>query len=355
MNIREAIMKQVFLFFSALLFVQTIGAVKLEVIAEDLERPWAVAPLEGDAFLITLKGGDLLFIDTQGSLQSVPGLPRTYAQGQGGLLDVIRDPGFNEDSPWLYFTFTYKKGFQYGTAAGRGLWDGENRRINNFEILFEGDNLATGGAHFGSRMAFDSQGFLYITLGDRHKRNEAQSDLNHYGTVIRLKPGETEPEVFTYGHRNPQGLTQNPLSGQLWLHEHGPRGGDEINILKEGANYGWPVISFGREYSGGQVGAGLTAKEGMEQPLLYWTTSIAPSGMAFYQGSLFPQWKGDLFVGALAGQHLRRVRLEGDRVIGEEPLFSQVIGRVRDVRTDLRGELIILTDGPGGKLYRVKP
>ena len=256
-----------------------------------------------------------------------------------------------------------------GTGIARAVLEAGNPpRLKNWEVIFSGNNVTSGGRHFGSRLTFGADGMLYATIGERGERNRAQDPFDHGGTVIRLTDtGETpadnpfasgvggHPAVFTYGHRNAQGMALEPGSGRIWLHEHGPKGGDEVNILEAGANYGWPVITHGREYSGGRVGEGLSEKEGMEQPVIYWTPSIAPSGMTFYTGDAFPRWRGDLFTGALAGRHLRRIDIEEGSVVGQEVLLENRLGRIRDVRSGPDGYLYILTDGPDASLYRLLP
>ena len=254
-------------------------------------------------------------------------------------------------------------------------WEGPNPRVIDWQIIFKGTNTAGGGGHFGSRLVLNPEGFLFVTIGERKQRHQAQNPNNHFGTVVRIYPdgrvpddnpfqtgqpmaGMGAPEVFTYGHRNPQGAAYHPVTGEIWIHEHGPKGGDEINILKPGVNYGWPIITYGKEYSGAIVGQGITAKDGLEQPLLHWTPSIAPSGMAFYTAHVFPGWQGDLFVGALAGKHLRRIKLGGgkdDQILFQEVLLEKSPGRIRDVAQGLEGFLYLLTDGKKAGLYRLEP
>ena len=240
-------------------------------------------------------------------------------------------------------------------------------RLEDVKVVFRQEPATSGGMHFGSRLAFARDGNLFVTLGERFQRDKAQDLGNHYGKVVRLLPDGSappdnpfvnkagaRPEIWSYGHRNIQSAAINPASGKLWTVEHGARGGDEINIPQAGKNYGWPIITYGRDYSGAKVGEG-TAKTGMEQPVYYWDPSIAPSGMAFYTGDLMPEWKGNLFVGALARQALHRLVLDGDRIVGEERLLGDLGERIRDVRSGPDGAIWLLTDSAEGRVLRVVP
>ncbi|MCX7655795.1 MAG: PQQ-dependent sugar dehydrogenase [Treponemataceae bacterium] len=294
--------------------------------------------------------------------------------GQGGLLDVTLDPAFSTNR-WIYYSYAAPgPGGISGTAVARARLEGNHLR--DLQVLYEMKNKTSSVLHFGSRIAFGKDGMLYISTGDRGERNRAQDVSDTAGKVLRIHPdgripvdnplreqknkGGTEigvvaPEIYTYGHRNIQGMAIHPETGRIWVHEHGPRGGDEINILMPGANYGWPVITYGKEYAGNlSIGEG-THKEGMEQPILQWTPSIAPSGMTFYTGNRFSRWRGNLFVGALVGQHLRRLVLDGERVVEEEVLLYRKIGRIRDVRTGPDGFLYIVTDEKNGGVFRLEP
>ncbi len=334
----------------------------VEAVVTGLEHPWAVAFLPDGGLLITERPGRLLRIDAAGVRAPVAGLPEVAAVGQGGLLDVIVDPGF-AGNRLIYFSYAERAGGGLRTAVARAELDGD--RLLDVRRIFAMNRASGGGRHFGSRLAIVPDGDLVVALGERGQRHRAQDPADHAGSVLRMRPDGSPsprttavaipgaaPEVFTYGHRNAQGLAIHPGTGAIWVHEHGPRGGDEINILRGGANYGWPVVTYGREYSGGSIGTGTEAP-GMEPPLLHWTPSIAPSGMAFYTGDEFPRWRGDLFVGALAGRHLRRVVLRGDEVIGQEVLLDRQVGRIRDVRQGPDGALWVLTDEPSGALYRI--
>lgn len=341
---------------------------RVEVVAEDLDHPWGMAFLPDGGMLVTERDGRLRLITADGKLQEKPvrGIPKVVGRGQGGLLDVALHPDF-ANNRWVYLSYSGRGKDGVNTEVARLRFDG--RELSDMQVLFRAQpKVSSGSNHFGSRLRFDKQGFLFITLGDRyHLRDEAQSVENHLGATIRLHddgriPADNPfvnrsgalPEIYTYGHRNAQGLALRPGTNTMWMHEHGPRGGDEVNILKPGANYGWPAITYGIDYSGAVI-SHLTEAPGMEQPVVYWDPSIAPSGMDFYSGDKFPNWKGDLFVGALAKRHLRRLELEGDRVVGQEQLLTDLDERIRDVRSGPDGYLYLLTDSSGGKLLRLVP
>jgi aldose sugar dehydrogenase len=336
-------------------------------VASGLERPWGMAFLPDGRLLVTERVGALFIVDEEGSKREVTGLPPIAVAGQGGLLDVILDPDY-ESSGVIYLSYVYRDGRSRGTAVARARLSGT--RLENVETIFE---MSPGGSttrHFGSRFAFLPDGTLLFTIGDRGERSRAQDLGDHAGKTHRINTDgsvpadnpfvddadapDARPEVYTYGNRNAQGMTAHPETGVVWQHEHGPKGGDEINIVEAGANYGWPLVSYGDEYSGGSIGDGATM-EGVKAPLIHWTPSIAPSGMDFYSGSRFAQWKGDLFVGALAGRHLRRVEVSGERVVGQERLLDGVLGRIRDVETGPDGFLYLITDAADGGLFRLEP
>ncbi|MDE0448195.1 MAG: PQQ-dependent sugar dehydrogenase [Spirochaetaceae bacterium] len=334
----------------------------VEAVVTRLAHPWAVAFLPDGGLLITERPGRLLRIDADGARTTVTGLPEVAAAGQGGLLDVILDPGFAANR-LIYFSFTERAVGGLRTAVARARLEGD--RLLEVRRIFAMNRASRGGRHFGSRLAILDDGDLVVGLGDRGQRERAQDPADHAGSVVRIRPDGSPsprtaataiagaaPEVFTWGHRNIQGLAIHPETGAVWVHEHGPRGGDEINILRGGANYGWPVVTFGREYAGPSIGIGTEAP-GMEPPLLHWTPSIAPSGMAFYTGDEFPHWRGDLFVGALVGRHLRRVVLRGEEAVAQEVLLDRLAERVRDVRQGPDGALWVLTDESDGALYRI--
>ena len=330
-----------------------------------LEHPWAVAFLPGGDMLVTERPGRLLRVGADGRARPISGLPPVTAVGQGGLMDLVLDPGF-ADNRVLYFSYTEEvEGGGLRTAVARAELDGD--RLASVRRIFAMNRASSDGRHFGSRLAFLSDGDLVVTVGDRGERHRAQDPSDHAGSVLRIRPDGSPsprtaalaipgaaPEVFTFGHRNPQGLAVHPATGAIWIHEHGPRGGDEINILRGGANYGWPVVTYGRGFAWNNIGVGHEAP-GMEPPLLHWTPSIAPSGMAFYTGSKFPRWRDNLFVGALGGRHLRRIVVRDGVVASQEVLLKDRLGRIRDVRQGPDGRLWLLTDERRGALYRIEP
>jgi glucose/arabinose dehydrogenase len=333
---------------------------------EGLEHPWALAFLPDGRLLVTERPGRLRMVAKDGRLVSQPlsGLPAIAPYGQGGLLDVALHPRFSENG-LIYISYV-ARGEGVGTEVARGRLVAN--RLDAVEVIFRQQPKGSGGRHFGSRLVFDRDGFLYITLGDRGEMERAQRPDDHAGSVIRLhddgrvpkdnpfvgRPG-WKPEKYTLGNRNMQGAALHPQTGLVWTHEHGPQGGDEINVIRAGVNYGWPVITYGVQYViGTRIGEG-THKAGMAQPLYYWVPSIAPSGMAFYTGDRFPGWRGDLFVGALRDQMLVRLKLDGEKVVKEERLLKNAIGRIRDVRNGPDGLLYLLTDEPRGMLARLEP
>jgi aldose sugar dehydrogenase len=337
-----------------------------ENVASRLPSPWAIAFPSGEKALVTLRGGGIEAIDlATGARSALSGLPRIESPGQGGLLDLVLAPDFSS-SREVFLSFSEGRSGRFGTSIARARFLEAPDRLADWKVIFSGNNRAAGGLHFGSRLAFDRQGYLLATFGERNERNRARDPRDHGGKTLRLdrdgKPapgnpfadGSAAPEIYTIGHRNPQGLAIHPDTGQAWLHEHGPQGGDEVNILAAGSDYGWPVATYGREYSGAPVGAGATTAPGTVQPLVYWVPSIAPSGMAFYVGSAFPSWRGDLLVGALAGMELRRLDLEGGRVIAQTS-YLKGWARIRDVRVGPDGLVYLLTDGEDGGLWRLRP
>jgi glucose/arabinose dehydrogenase len=339
------------------------GGFTVTSVATGFSRPWGMAFLPDGRLLVTERTGALKLVSTGGDVTDVSGVPDVAVVGQGGLLDVILDPNFATNR-WVYLSHAFSRGGQHGTAVVRAELSGT--QLENVTTIFEMDSLGRTGRHFGSRFAFLGDGTLLFTIGDRGERSRAQSLSDHGGSTLRINTDGTVPqdnpfvgrsgakrEIYTYGNRNAQGMTVHPETGVVWQHEHGPRGGDEINIIEAGNNYGWPVITYGEEYSGGEIGG--TEAPGMEQPVIHWTPSIAPSGMEFYTGDQIPEWQGDLFVGALAGQHLRRVVVDGTEVVEQEVLLDGEVGRVRDVETGPDGYLYLITDASSGTLYRLEP
>ncbi len=345
--------------------------VRIVTVTPGLAHPWGLAFLPDGRMLVTERGGRLRSVARDGRLapQPVAGLPRIEEYGQGGLLDVALHPRFGENG-LVYLSYAERGDGGYGTAVLRGRLAGaaESARLDAVEVIYRQQPKSGGGRHFGSRLVFDRAGLLYVTQGDRGEMERAQPLGDLAGKVVRLHddgrvPSDNpyvgrlgaRPEIFTLGNRNVQGAALHPQTGELWSHEHGPQGGDELNVLRKGTNYGWPVITYGVNYGlGTRIGEG-TAKPGMAQPLYYWVPSIAPSGMAFYTGDKFPAWRGSLFVGALRDQMLVRLALAGEKVVKEERMLRGVLGRIRDVREGPDGFLYLLTDSSSGAIVRLEP
>jgi aldose sugar dehydrogenase len=340
---------------------------RVVTVVDRLEHPWGLAFLPDGRMLVTERAGRLRIVGRDGRLvpQPVAGLPKIEEYGQGGLLDVALHPRFAENA-LVYLSFAERGEGGYGTAVLRGrLADGT---LENVEVIYRQQPKSRGGRHFGSRLVFDRAGFLYVTQGDRGEQDRAQVAGDLAGKVVRLHDdgrvpkdnpfvgrAGARPEIFTLGNRNVQGAALHPATGELWTHEHGPQGGDEVNVLRAGANYGWPVITYGVNYGiGTKIGEGAS-KPGLAQPVHYWVPSIAPSGMAFYTGDRFTQWKGDLFVGALRDQLLVRLRLDGEKVVKEERMLVGTLGRIRDVRQGPDGLLYLLVDSSSGAIVRLEP
>jgi len=334
---------------------------RLEVLATGLDQPWSLAFLPDGTALVTELPGSLRHIAANGEVGApVQNVPPVYLAGQGGLFDVALHPDFVHNQ-LVYLAYAAGTPDSNATTIARGRLQGN--RLENVEVIYHVTPPKNTPVHYGGRIAFLPDGTLLLTTGDGFNFREAAQDIGSgLGKVMRMNddgspaagnPFPEAPYVYTYGHRNPQGLAVGK-DGAIWLHEHGPRGGDEVNRLEAGRNYGWPAITFGIDYSGATISP-YTAWPGMEQPKHYWVPSIAPSGLAVYQGRLFPQWQGDLFVGALADQEVRRLDIEGDEVVGEEALFNELDARVRDVRNGPDGALYILTNGSPGQLIRVVP
>jgi len=344
------------------------GPLRVETVAKGLEHPWALAFLPDGAMLVTERPGRVRLVSADGTVSdALAGAPSTREWGQGGMLDVALDPDFATNG-LVYLSFSEIADGTAGTAVAKArlVRDAGPPRLEGMHVIFRMTGKSSGTRHFGSRLVFAPDGTLFVTIGERGNDDRAQDPNDHAGSVVRINPdGSTPagnpfanggglPEIWSIGHRNPQGAAINPATGALWTVEHGARGGDEINIPQPGRNYGWPVISYGRHYSGLKIGEGTT-KEGMEQPVYYWDPSIAPSGMAFYTGDAYPGWKGDVFVGALKERHLARLDLDGDKVVGEETLLEDVGERIRDVRQGPDGFLYVLTDSGDGRILRLKP
>ena len=348
------------------------GPLDVQTVASGLENPWGLAFLPDGRMLVTERAGRLRIVSRNGTVSSpVIGVPPVLASGQGGLLDVALAPDFDA-TRLVYLSYAEPREGASGTSVARGrlVEDAGNARLENVEVIFRQQPAVSGSGHYGSRLVFGRDGTLFVTLGERQTQRARAQDLStHLGKVVRILPDGgvpddnpfarmpgAPPEIWSYGHRNPQGAALDPATGRLWTVEHGPRGGDELNHPEAGKNYGWPVISYGREYAGGSIGEG-TARPGMEQPVKYWDPSVSPSGLAFYTGTLLPGWKGSLFTGALSGARLIRLRLDpaGERVVEEEPLLTELRERIRDVRQGPDGALWLLTDSPNGRVLRVAP
>lgn len=343
------------------------GSVQIRSIARGLEHPWGLAFLPDGHFLVTERPGRLRRVSPEGALSApIAGLPKMHAAGQAGLLDVVLSPDFASNRT-IFLSFAEPSARGARTAVARAVLDGDS--LTDLRIIFRQTPDAPGNHHWGSRLVFDRQGNLFITLGDRYGlRDEAQNLANHLGKVVRIKPDGSipadnpfvrragaQPELWSYGHRNVQGAALHPVTGALWTHEHGPQGGDEVNRTVAGGNHGWPVITHGREYvTGLRIGEG-NEKPGVVAPSKVWIPSIAPSGMAFYSGNRFSAWQGNLLVGALRGQALVRLELDGDAIVHEERLLQGLRERIRDVRQGPNGLVYLLTDSPNGQLLELAP
>lgn len=334
-----------------------------ELVVEGLQIPWGMEFLPDGSMLITEKAGEIIHYK-DGKKTTVGNVPPVYNRGQGGLLDIKLHPDYANNG-WIYLTFASEEGDEKGgnTALVRARL--ENLALTDLQTLYKATPNTTKGQHFGSRIAFDSEGYLYFTIGERGDRDVNPQDLSRDGgKVYRIhddgqipenNPFVNEPNAvkaaYTYGNRNPQGMDVHPETGEIWIHEHGPRGGDEINIVEKGANYGWPVITYGINYSGTPI-TDKTSMEGMKQPVHYWVPSIAPSGMAFVASDIYKGWQGSLLVGSLSFQYLERLVLDGKNVVSREKLMPG-IGRVRDVKQGPGGLIYVAVEGKG--IYRLNP
>lgn len=343
-------------------FETSHGAVKISAEVTGLNRPWGFVFLPDGALLITERPGALRIWD--GTLSApISGLPPLYSSGQGGLLDVALAQNFAASGE-IYFSYAARTGNAAQTRVARARLDRAALALRDVEVIFAQQPAQQTGHHFGSRIVVARDGSLFVTVGDRGERDQAQNTQAHQGGVVRITREGTPhpdnpfltggglPEIYSYGHRNPQGAVW--ANGALWTVEHGARGGDEINRPEAGKNYGWPVISFGQHYSGANIGVGTSAP-GMEQPIYYWDPSIAPSGLAVVSGPLFPDWEGDLLVGALKKEQLSRLTVEDGAIVDEERLFRREFGRIRDVRVGPQGAIWFATDATNGAIYRMVP
>jgi glucose/arabinose dehydrogenase len=347
-------------------------AVDVTVVTDKLRLPWSLAFLPGGRMLVTEKGGTLRVVDPSGAISPpISGVPRVVSSGQVGLLDIALDPAFATNHR-VFFSFSEPgRGEDFHIAVARATFDEAAKALTDVKVIFRAvpDLYSGRSANSGGRIAIARDGTLFVAIGDRSSSppwDRAQQLDNHLGKIVHItadggaapgnpftsRPGAL-PEIWSIGHRTPEGLTFDS-GGRLWETEHGPRGGDELNQISAGKNYGWPVIAHGIDYPGTAIGAGITEKAGMEQPIYYWDPVIAPSGLAIYHGSLFPSWEGDALVGALAGRMLSRLTLKNDRVVSEEPLLLDQHSRIRDVRVGPDGAVYVLTDDDG-KLLVLKP
>jgi glucose/arabinose dehydrogenase len=340
------------------------------VVAEGLVNPWAVEPLPGGDLLVTEKPGRMRIVSAAGAVGApLTGLPRIEAGGQGGLLDVALSPSFATDRT-IFWSYTEPRQGGNGTSVARGVLSADRRSVEQVRVIFRALPTYTNSMHFGSRLAFSSDGKLFISTGERSDRNmrqHAQRLDNHLGKILRINPDGTvpqdnpfvgqanaKPEVWSLGHRNTQAMAFD-ADGRLWNIEHGANGGDELNLIEKGKNYGWPVQAYGEEYSGRDIASAETQRSGMQQPVYYWDPVIAPSGAQFYTGNAFPAWRGSLFIGALGQQRLVRVTLRNNRVTGEEHLLMDRNQRVRDVRQGPDGLLYLVTDEQNGEVWKIMP
>lgn len=341
------------------------------VLTGDLDHPWAVEPLPDGSLLVTERGGHMRTVSSAGDVsEPIQGLPAVADKGQGGLLDVVLSPGFASDRV-IYWTYSEPRDTGNGTSVARGVLSPDARRVSDVRVVFRSMPTYDGDKHFGSRLLFGPEdGMLYMTLGERSDlatRPQAQQMNSHLGKLLRLTPDgapapgnpftgqpDSRPEIWTSGHRNVQAAAFD-AQGRLWVVDHGPQRGDEVNLIEKGSNYGWPLVTFGEEYSGDPVPNAVTTREGFVDPIYYWDPVIGPSGAQFYTGDAFPEWRGNLFVGALRDKALVRLVLEGDRVVGEERLLADRGKRIRDVRQGGDGALYVVTDEGDGELIRIAP
>jgi glucose/arabinose dehydrogenase len=343
---------------------------EVTVVARGLEHPWAVEPLPDGSLLVTERPGRLRLIGKDGATsEPIQGLPAVFAQGQGGLLDVALSPDV-ATSRRIYWSYSEPRKGGNATSVARGTLAADNRRLESVEVIFRAMPTYAGRMHFGSRLAFGPDGMLYVTLGERSDqkmRPQAQQMDSHMGKIIRITPDgqapkdnpfvgheNARPEIWTLGHRNIQASAFDP-EGRFWIVDHGPRGGDELNLIEKGKNYGWAPVTYGQEYSGKPIAGSVTAREGYEQPVYYWDPVIAPSGAEFYTGSAFPEWRGNLFVGGLITRGLVRLVLKNNRVTGEEHLLTDRGKRIRDVKQGPDGALYVVTDEDAGEVWRLSP
>jgi glucose/arabinose dehydrogenase len=338
-----------------------------KVLTESLRSPWGITSLPDGRLLITEKGGSMRILTTAGEVgQAVTGIPAVNAGGQGGLLGVRADPAFATNR-MIYWVFSESTADGNLTSVAKGKLSADEKQIESPTVIYRATPAYRGVQHYGGRILFDQSGNLLVSTGERSDasvRTQAQSLNSALGKIVRITkegtPANGNPfagrtdaraEIYAYGFRNPQGLAIHPVSGDIWESEHGPRGGDEVNRIASGANYGWPVITYGIEYSGAKIGSGIQQQEGMQQPAYYWDPVISPSGMTFYTGNRVPEWTNNLFIGSLSGTHVARLVIENNKIVGEERLLSDQSQRFRDITQGSDGALYAVTDQ--GRLYRI--
>lgn len=349
--------------------VTTARALAHTVVASGLVQPWGLSMLPDGRWLVTELGGNLRIVTADGQVgQPIAGLPAVDARGQGGLLDVAVGPTFAQDR-MIYWSYAERRDGGNATSVARGALSADGTRVEGVQVIFRAGPAYDGDKHFGSSLAFDPAGHLFITLGDRSDapmRPQAQQLDSHMGKIIRINadgsvPADNPfvslegalPEIWSVGHRNAQGVAIQPGTGAAWTVEHGTRGGDEVNLVQGGRNYGWPEVTYGIEYRGAPIEGSVTAREGTEQPVYYWDPSIAPGGQIFYDGAMFPEWQGNLLVAALRDKHIARLVIENGRVVGEERLLTDLGERVRDIAIAADGAVWVITDEDNGKLVRL--
>ena len=346
--------------------IKTKTALDVKVLAEGLKRPWGITVLPDGRLLITEKTGTMKIVTTSGVVsEPITGLPAVNSGGQGGLLGLTTDPSFSKNRI-IYWVFSEKTSTGNLTAVAKGTLSADEKKMENVSVIYRADPAHPSMGHYGGRILVDKTGNLLVTTGERSSletRPQAQYLTSANGKVLRITkdgkpaPGNpvlgagSKPEIYSYGHRNVQNLAFHPVTGDIWTAEFGPMGGDELNLVKPGKDYGWPAITYGLEYSGAKVGEGIQQKEGMEQPVYYWNPSISPSGMSFYSGNMISEWKNNLFIGALSGKHILRLVIKDNKVVGEERLLADQNQRFRSTMQGKDGALYAITDE--GRLYRI--
>lgn len=347
--------------------VKTKAAYEARVITRDLKSPWGITLLPDGRFLITEKRGSMRIVSGDGKVsEAITGIPEVNSRGQGGLLGITIDPAFSQNR-MVYWVFSENSSKGNLTAVAKGKLSADEKKIENATVIYRAEPAYNGTLHYGGRILFDKSGNLFVSTGERsdlQTRPQAQQLNSALGKVVRItkdgKPAagnpfagnaNARPEIYSYGHRNVQGLAMNPATGDLWEDEFGPRGGDEVNLIQPGKNYGWATITYGIEYSGEKVGAGITQQAGLEQPVYYWDPVVSPSGASFYSGNAMAEWKNNLFIGCLSGQHIVRLVIQNNKVVGEERLLSNEGQRFRDITQGKDEALYAVTDE--GRLYRV--